>query len=306
MKDKKNNQPLAGKRIGIFGKGGSGKSTVTLLIAKRLIKIGYGVIVLDADSTNLGLFRLLEIERSPKPLMDYYGGTVFSGGFVTCPVDDPKPLDGAEVELERLDKAYYARNPDGIIFLIAGKIGGEGPGVGCDGPVAKIARDFRVNLDGRLPVTLIDFKAGLEDTARGVVTSLDMIVFVIDPSLVSVEMAVNMKEIVKSIQLHNKPATAHLEDPELVGWANQFYENSHIAGIRFLLNRINSNEEERILEEALKQEGIEPSCIIHQAASISSAWMKGEPIRAEEPQKEIQMLIMLLEKDVENTSIGGM
>jgi CO dehydrogenase maturation factor len=299
LEEKGNHWPLKGKRIGVFGKGGAGKSTITSLISKGLKKRGYAVIVLDADSTNLGLYRILEIEHPPKPLMDYFGGTVFSGGLVTCPVDDPAPLAEAEIELEKLKQAYCACSPEGILFFIAGKIGDKGPGAGCDGPVAKIARDFRVIVNGQSPVTLIDFKAGLEDIARGVVTSLDLVVFVIDPSLVSVEMAGNMKEIVRRIQTHERPATAHLESPELIDWANQFYSESHIAGIQFILNRINSKEEEEILRDSLKKEEIEPSCTIYQIPSISSAWLKGIPIRAEEPRMEIQTLIECLEDDME-------
>jgi cellulose biosynthesis protein BcsQ len=53
MKD--TNKPLAGQRIGLFGRGGSGKSTCTVLLAKALAKAGYVVCVVDADSTNEGL-----------------------------------------------------------------------------------------------------------------------------------------------------------------------------------------------------------------------------------------------------------
>ena len=80
-------QALNGKRIGIFGKGGSGKSSVTVLLAKALKKSGYDVSVLDADSTNVGLAQALGIEKPPAPLLDYFGG-----GAVTYPMDDPMPL----------------------------------------------------------------------------------------------------------------------------------------------------------------------------------------------------------------------
>jgi len=80
-------QALNGKRIGIFGKGGSGKSSVTVLLAKALKKSGYDVSVLDADSTNVGLAQALGIEQPPAPLLDYFGG-----GAVTYPMDDPMPL----------------------------------------------------------------------------------------------------------------------------------------------------------------------------------------------------------------------
>jgi cellulose biosynthesis protein BcsQ len=49
--------PLNGNRIGLFGKGGAGKSTVTVLLARALRKRDYSVCVLDADSTTSGCSR---------------------------------------------------------------------------------------------------------------------------------------------------------------------------------------------------------------------------------------------------------
>jgi len=148
---------LAGERIGVFGKGGSGKTTTSVLMAKVLRKQGYEVCVLDADSTNIGLYKTLGIDHPPDSLIDYYGGMVFSGGTVTCPVDDPTPLIGAEVSLDQLSTRFYAQTPEGIIYLSAGKIAGMGPGAGCDGPINKIARDFRLLSDRKSLVTLVDF-----------------------------------------------------------------------------------------------------------------------------------------------------
>jgi CO dehydrogenase nickel-insertion accessory protein CooC1 len=160
---------LAGERIGVFGKGGSGKTTTSVLMAKVLRKQGYDVCVLDADSTNIGLYKTLGIDHPPDSLIDYYGGMVFSGGTVTCPVDDPTPLIDAEVSLDQLTTRFYAKTPEGITYLSAGKIAGMGPGAGCDGPINKIARDFRLLSDRKSMVTLVDFKAGFEDSARGAI-----------------------------------------------------------------------------------------------------------------------------------------
>ena len=49
---KEEEKPLTGKRIGIFGKGGSGKSTVAVLLAKALKDAGYGVAVLTDGSNH--------------------------------------------------------------------------------------------------------------------------------------------------------------------------------------------------------------------------------------------------------------
>jgi CO dehydrogenase maturation factor len=74
---------LAGKKIGMLGKGGAGKSTVTALLARALAEQGYVVYILDADSTNIGLHQALGIDHPPMPLLDYFGGAVFRGGQVT-------------------------------------------------------------------------------------------------------------------------------------------------------------------------------------------------------------------------------
>jgi energy-coupling factor transporter ATP-binding protein EcfA2 len=146
-----NRTPLHGQRIGLFGRGGSGKSTTTVFLAHALVKAGYLVCVLDADSTNEGLAQAVGAERAPHSLIEWLGGAVFSGGPVTCPVDDPVPLTGARVNLHELSTRFFSRARDGSLFFQAGKIGPLGPGAGCDGPMTKIARDFVLEfLDARV------------------------------------------------------------------------------------------------------------------------------------------------------------
>lgn len=235
-------KPLDGSRIGIFGKGGSGKSTVTVLLARALTREGYDVCVLDADSTNIGLHRAFGLEHPSTPLIDYFGGMVFSGGAVTCPVDDPTLLPNADLALETLPEHYYERNPEGILYLAAGKIGEEGPGAGCDGPVAKIARDMRLQAFGEHPITLVDFKAGFEDSARGAVTSLDWIVVIVDPTQAAIKMAVDMESMIREIKAGTPPATEHLELPELAELARRLFREARIKEVFFLLNNVEDEE----------------------------------------------------------------
>jgi len=60
-------------KILICGKGGSGKSTVSVLIAKTLKNRGYKVLLVDADESNLGIHRLMGVTSSVS-LIDTLGG----------------------------------------------------------------------------------------------------------------------------------------------------------------------------------------------------------------------------------------
>jgi CO dehydrogenase maturation factor len=289
-----NEKPLSGTRIGIFGKGGSGKSTITVLLARTLRDRGYHVCLLDADSTNIGLAKALGFENSPMPLMDFFGGMVFSGGVVTCPVDDPTPLAGAEVNLETLPDRYFVQD-NGITLLIAGKIGDQGPGAGCDGPVSKIARDLRIHSREEPTVMLIDFKAGFEDSARGAITSLDWAFVVVDPTLAAIEMANDMQNMVNRMKAMELPATMHLENTELVAIANRLFTEAKIKDVFFVLNKIQDPEMEIYLRKELLMRGIEPLGTIIEDPSVSIAWLKGYPIDMMRTKREAQKITNALE-----------
>jgi CO dehydrogenase maturation factor len=297
------NKPLSGTRIGVLGKGGSGKSTVTLLLAKALQNHGYDVCVLDADSTNLGLHQALGIDKCPVPLIDYFGGVVFSGGLVTCPVDDPFPLQGADVSFEDLPDEYYARSSGGILFLAAGKIADQGPGAGCDGPVAKIARDLRIHEFGENPVTLVDFKAGFEDSARGAITSLDWGIVVVDPTNAAIQMASAMVNMVHQIKDGALPATKHLESPELVEIANMLFRESDIKDVVFVLNKIHDEDMEDYVRSKLRERDITPIGAIREDPLIAMAWLKGTPLEGTEASKEAERIVGELEAAGEAYSV---
>ncbi len=105
---------LHGRKIGFFGKGGAGKSTALVLTANALRNRGYTVTVLDADSTNFGLGSVLGVSSPPAVLMDYFGGTVFQGGVVSCPVDDPRRIPNAALRWDTIPPEYKAVAPNGI------------------------------------------------------------------------------------------------------------------------------------------------------------------------------------------------
>lgn len=272
--------PLMGERIGILGKGGAGKSTLVVLLASVLRGRGYPVCVLDADSTNIGMHRALGIDQAPAPLLEYFGGMVFSGGLVTCPVDDPARLEGCDLVLEELPRQYVAQNAEGVHLLVAGKIGGLGVGAGCDGPVAKIARDLRLRSKEGIPVMLLDFKAGFEDSARGVITGLDRAIVAVDPTTASVEMAADLRDMVRQIKAGGLPATRHLQSPTLIALANRVFEGAAIRDVSVVMNKVKDEDVAGYLRERLAERGLHPIAVIPEDAQVAMSWLMGAPIDA--------------------------
>jgi CO dehydrogenase nickel-insertion accessory protein CooC1 len=286
---------MSGLRIGIFGKGGAGKSTVTVFLARALRERGYPVLVLDADSTNHGLATALGADREPAPLLDHFGGMVFSGGLVTCPVDDPTRLQGADVRLEDLPDRYVARNAGGIHVLVAGKLGGLGPGAGCDGPVAKIARDLRVTVQGDLPVTVIDYKAGFEDAARGAVTALDWAVVVLDPTVAAIRMAWHLAAMVTEMERGVPPSTLHLGSRELVEIAVRFFREARVRGVLGVLNRVPTLPAETHMRNELRGSGARVASVFVEEPAIARQWLHGLPLDTEHAAEAGRLLARELE-----------
>jgi CO dehydrogenase nickel-insertion accessory protein CooC1 len=221
---------------------------------------------------------------------------VFSGGTVTCPVDDPSLLQGAELTLGSLLEPYFSRSKDGILLMTAGKIGELGLGAGCDGPIAKIARDLQVRLpDGEAPVMLVDFKAGFEDTARGVITGLDWILAVVDPTIAAMEMVFHLRDTLTQVQAGASPATAHIKDPALAEHAKKLYREARVKGLFTILNRIADKEMEDYLRRRLLDGDISPVAVIPQHEEITAAWLRGERLPSDLGVEEAEAVVRELE-----------
>lgn len=287
--------PLAGQRIGFFGRGGSGKSTCLVFVAGALAKAGYSVCVVDADSTNEGLPQALGADRTPAPLLDWFGGTVFSGGPVTCPVDDPTPIRAAHMTEGELPAEFVGRSQEGIRVFVAGKIGPLGPGAGCDGPMTKIARDFAFRPSGTEPVTLVDFKAGIEDASRGVITSLDWVVVVVDPSQAGARAAVSMKRMLDQIRDGHLPATQHLASPELAELTRRAYREARTRGALYVLNRMPDAETEHFLLRYLREAQIHPLASIPDDPTLRQAWLRGTRLHSVPAEAAAAQIIEALE-----------
>lgn len=173
----------------ICGKGGCGKSTISALLAMAMNRRGKRVFLVDADESNIGLYRMLGLEV-PQPFLDSLGGkkgfrerTKSSG----IGLGGPAPLFPDNLAVSGLPEACIASAGE-IRVMSVGKIHHFGEGCAC--PMGQL---FRL-LFGALSfdpedLVIVDTAAGVEHFGRSLDGQCDHILCVVDPSYESIMMA---------------------------------------------------------------------------------------------------------------------
>lgn len=192
-------------KILICGKGGSGKSTVSSLLAKSMAVKGFDVLVIDTDESNYGLHRQLGMEL-PGDFMNFFGGKrgMFGERRAASNNEDVKKRGREPVNL--FDKRWgfsdlpeeYLTTKNGIKLLAIGKIHDFGEGCAC--PMGVLAKNLLDNLDVTAEeVVIVDTDAGVEHFGRGVEQGCDAILAVVEPSYESLKLAGKINGMAKEI-----------------------------------------------------------------------------------------------------------
>lgn len=289
--------PLAGMKIVVSGKGGSGKSTFLTLMADVLTNKGYKVHVLDGDASNIGLSRMLGFEEEPEPLINYFGGKTFEGlkkGEVTCPVDDPTPLGKDKMDPKRIPSEYFLEKGD-LTFFRAGKI--KKAYSGCHGPESKVTRDFV--LPGE-QVTLIDIEAGVEHLGRGIEVNSDAVITVVDPNYTSFKIAKRTEKMIKELkadpeELAEKMVKRIGSDTKV---AEEATKNSRTKYAWTVLNKVNSEEMEASMRGELVKRGIEPIGSVSYDPKVSKSFLEGKALRGPRARNDVEEILDKLERIV--------
>ena len=176
------------KTIAMAGKGGVGKTTVTGLLVRYLKERGLTpVLAVDADS-NANLNEVMGLEEPPtlgdaREEMKSFGAQA------------PGAMTKDMLIEMRVNQALVEET--GYDMLVMGRP--EGPGCYCAANTVLSA-----SLDKLLdnyPFIVIDNEAGLEHLSRVVAKRIDILIIVSDPSRRSVETAIRVRDLVKSLPI---------------------------------------------------------------------------------------------------------
>lgn len=190
------------KKIIVNGRGGCGKSTLTSLLAKNLA-VENQVVVIDLDEGNLGLNKILGVEKPEKTFLDYCGGRE------AIMAELQKAMMKGEEAIHILDKTYfddlkeeYTTWNGNLGYIEIGKI--EDSDEGCACPMGNLARDFINNICLKEnQVVIVDTAAGIEHIGRGVIEGADNMITIVDGSNDAVLLANKIDEMVKDIKNHS-------------------------------------------------------------------------------------------------------
>lgn len=184
-------------KLMLCGKGGSGKSTISSLLAKEFAKEGKTVLVIDTDESNYGLHRQLGLDL-PRDFTDYFGGKKA--------VIDKLMQTPRGTEISYFDKKWklsdippeYLSEKDGIKLIAIGKIHEAGEGCAC--PMGIVSQQFISNLElSSNEVVITDTEAGIEHFGRNVEKGVDAILMVVDPSYESLKLSEKVSELSSSL-----------------------------------------------------------------------------------------------------------
>jgi len=159
-------------KLGVVGKGGVGKTTVSGLLARAYADRGDRVVAIDTDSNpNLGLSLGLSLADTeavpllPRAAVVGTGGTTSAGDLIG---------------------EYGRATPAGPTLLSAIKVAEAGAGCTCSGhaSVRSLLADALAGVD----VALVDMEAGLEHLSRsgGTLAHADLLLVVCEPTRKSV------------------------------------------------------------------------------------------------------------------------
>lgn len=178
-----------GKILAVSGKGGTGKTTISTLMIRHIIRsIKKPVLAVDADSnSNLDLTLGVKIDKTIGGVREHLRENVSS-----LPAGMSK-----EVWVESLsEQALYEEKGFDLISM------GRPEGPGCYCYLNNVFRRFLDNLSNSYPFVVIDNEAGMEHLSRRTTKSVDLMFMVSDATIRGIRTASRITELVDELGLN--------------------------------------------------------------------------------------------------------
>ncbi|MDH3681908.1 MAG: AAA family ATPase [Acidimicrobiia bacterium] len=156
-------------KLGVVGKGGVGKTTVSALLARELTARGRRVLAVDTDSNpNLGLS--LGLDATQVDALPTVPRSIVVG-------------NRGDLTVEEIMADYAVSTPAGVSVMSALRVTEAGAGCTCGGH-ATVRSLLGEALDVAVEDTIIDMEAGIEHLSRsgGTLANADVLVLVMEPS----------------------------------------------------------------------------------------------------------------------------
>ncbi len=185
-------------KLAITGKGGAGKTTIAVFVARYLAAAGRDVILIDADpDANAAMALGLAESVEPRPIIELKdliqertGSTGSPGEFFSL---NPKVDDIPE---------QYAVESNGVKLLRMGRL--KKGGAGCFCPENAFVCALLSHLLYRKgQVVVLDMEAGIEHLSRGTARGVDMMLVVVEPGRRSIQTALLVRRCASDIGIQD-------------------------------------------------------------------------------------------------------
>ena len=231
--------------VSVSGKGGVGKTTITTLLLRTLLHhTKHALLVVDADPVmNLPSMLNIDIETSVGDAASQLREDIDAGS-----------ISAGTSKQDRLEGEVYEALVEGeqFDFLAMGRTAGEG----CYCFVNRVLTQILDTITANYDVTLLDMDAGLEHLSRRTDRNVDVLLIIIDPSKMSFDAAVRIRDLAKEV---------HIE-----------FKRIWVIANRFPLSLIKDSSDD--LEQRLNDAGLELAGIVPADDQIVEFNLKGKSL----------------------------
>jgi CO dehydrogenase maturation factor len=230
-----------GKVIAVTGKGGTGKTAVTAMLIRHLVKNSgkkYRMLVIDADAdANLADTLGVRVGKTIGDMREF----MQQSRFTTSPDTDKQVLFESKLFEILIEE-------EGFDLLVMGKPEGSG----CYCFVNNLLRGIMDKTTANYDLIIIDTPAGLEHFSRKTIPDLDDLIVVTDESRRGLTTGERIRDTAREIELK--------------------YKNLYV-----IVNKVTAGRKEKVLENALSI-GLEVIGTVPYDESLAKFDLVGDPL----------------------------